>query len=315
MKKEEIEQIRKEMEKRLEDGCEVKAVTVQKTGGPKQGISCRFPGDNHAVVLYPDEYRNLMKSGADIHDIAGYLAGQAKEKRNALPDLPTTAEEFRKRLYIQVVNADASREVLKKAVYDSWEDVAAVARCRVASDKEGAASFMVTEENVGVFQMTKGEIMEQAYKNTAAQEFCLKSMNDTMRELMVSQGLSEGLIADIIPEEEDYMYVLTNKEKMNGANAIVCPEVLKKAYEDLGEPYYVLPSSTHEVLLVKESKGLKPEVMKEMVHEVNMSDVRPEELLSFKVFHYDGKKLSAVKEDVQKVSETAEKVKKGIVIR
>lgn len=315
MNKEEIEEIRKEMENRLEDGCEVKAVTVQKLGGPKQGISCRFPGDDHEVVLYPEDCRGLAESGSDIRDIAGYLAEEARAGRHAMPGLPGTLEEFREGLFIQVVNAEVNEGLLKSAVHDSWEDVAAVARCRVDTDKEGMTSFLVTKENMELFRMTRGEIMEQAYRNTAAQEFSLQNIRDTMQEIMASQGMPEEMVKEAIPEEDSFLYVLTNKEKLDGANAIVCPQVLQKAYEELGEPYYVLPSSTHEVLLVKESAGIEPEDLKKMVHDVNVSEVHPEDLLSFKVFHYDGKKLSAVKEDVQKVSETAEKVRKGIVRR
>ena len=73
--------------------------------------------------------------------------------------------------------------------------------------------------------------------------------------------------------------------------------------------FYVLPSSTHELILVKESIDMKPEELKQMVHDVNLSEVASEDLLSFQVFHYDGKKLSIAKEDVQKLSDTVEKAK------
>ena len=60
---------------------------------------------------------------------------------------------------------------------------------------------------------------------------------------------------------------------------------------------------------MKESTGLTPDEMKRMVHEVNVSEVRPEELLSFKVFRYDGRKLSVVNEEIQEISEAKEKIK------
>ena len=96
----------------------------------------------------------------------------------------------------------------------------------------------------------------------------------------------------MIKENPSPLYVLTNEERLNGANALVCPQVLQDAYETLGEPYYVLPSSTHEVLLVKESEGFSPE-----------------DLLSFKIFRYDGRTLSAVKEETQTMTEAARKAK------
>ena len=120
-----------------------------------------------------------------------------------------------------------------------------------------------------------------------------------MREILLEHGVSREEIDFHRPDMKSPMYVLTNREKINGANAIVCPDVLEKAYKELGEPYYVLPSSTHELILVKESYGMKPEELRQMVQEVNCTAVQARDLLSNKVFHYDGRKLSAVQEKEQ----------------
>ena len=108
--------------------------------------------------------------------------------------------------------------------------------------------------------------------------------------------------------QESPLYVLTNQEKVNGASVMLCPEILQKVSEELGEPYYILPSY-HEVMVVRESEDMDIGRMKEMVKEVNLSTVEPEDLLSYEVFRYDGRKLSVAREDVQKVSETVDKVK------
>lgn len=52
--------------------------------------------------------------------------------------------------------------------------------------------------------------------------------------------------------------------------------------------------------------------MKRMVHDVNVSEVRPEELLSFKIFRYDGRKLTVARDEVLDVLEAKEKVKRVI---
>ena len=156
------------------------------------------------------------------------------------------------------------------------------------------------------------EVLERAYRNTARQEFSLMSMEDIMREMfsaMASAPEDVEALERMIKENPFPLYILTNEERLNGANALVCPQVLQDAYETLGEPYYVLPSSTHEVLLVKESEGFSPEELRNMVSEVNISTVSPEDLLSFKIFRYDGRTLSAVKEETQTMTEAARKAK------
>lgn len=278
--------------------CEVKAETINKIGGTREAISCKFPSENYAVILYPDDYQRLLDSGESMQDIGRYLSSQIEQRMTALPATPTTADDFKKGLYIQVVNADVNRELLKDLPHDSWEDMAAVVRYQIP-DGENEISFLVTKNNMQQYQMSQGEVMEAAYKNTAAQEFCLHKPEDVMREIMQEQNIPEEAIDLYLSDTDSHLYVLTNKEQINGANALVCPEVLQNIYKEFGEPYYVLPSSTHELILAKDSSGLTQDELRQMVQQVNVSSVTPDVLLSYNLFHYDGRKLSAVQEKEQ----------------
>lgn len=259
----------------------------------------------------------MLASGESMADIGRYAAGLVEEKRTALPeitDLPS-AEDFRKGLFIQLVNADANRALLENAVYDSVEDMAAVVRCKVAEEGTLLYSFCVTKDSLPLFRMSQSEVLAEAYKNTAAQEFQLRNTADILREELERQ-IEAGEVTEIQREvmeemlaQESPLYVLTNKEKINGAGVMLCQEALQKVSEELGEPYYILPSSIHEVMVVRESEDMDIGRMKEMVKKVNLSTVEPEDLLSYEVFRYDGRKLSVAREDVQKVSETVDKVK------
>lgn len=278
--------------------CEVKAETINKIGGTREAISCKFPSENYAVILYPDDYQRLLDSGESMQDMGRYLSSQIEQRMTALPATPTTADDFKKGLYIQVVNADVNRELLKDLPHDSWEDMAAVVRYQIP-DGENEISFLVTKNNMQQYQMSQGEVMEAAYKNTAAQEFCLHKPEDIMREIMQEQNIPEEAIDLYLSDTDSHLYVLTNKEQINGANALVCPEVLQNIYKEFGEPYYVLPSSTHELILAKDSSGLTQDELRQMVQQVNVSSVTPDVLLSYNLFHYDGRKLSAVQEKEQ----------------
>lgn len=278
--------------------CEVKEETINKIGGTREAISCKFPSENYAVILYPDDYQRLLDSGESMQDMGRYLSSQIEQRMTALPATPTTADDFKKGLYIQVVNADVNRELLKDLPHDSWEDMAAVVRYQIP-DGENEISFLVTKNNMQQYQMSQGEVMEAAYKNTAAQEFCLHKPEDIMREIMQEQNIPEEAIDLYLSDTDSHLYVLTNKEQINGANALVCPEVLQNIYKEFGEPYYVLPSSTHELILAKDSSGLTQDELRQMVQQVNVSSVTPDVLLSYNLFHYDGRKLSVVQEKEQ----------------
>ena len=82
------------------------------------------------------------------------------------------------------------------------------------------------------------------------------------------------------------MYVLSNEIRSFGAAAILYPGCLKKIRDYLGEDYYVLPSSVHEVIVVRESTAPDKRYLNEMVSEINESQVEAEEVLSDNAYFY-----------------------------
>ena len=51
MRKEEIDELQREVQKNLGEKWEVKPMSVKKIGGDKEAIGCRFQGDEFMVVL------------------------------------------------------------------------------------------------------------------------------------------------------------------------------------------------------------------------------------------------------------------------
>jgi hypothetical protein len=104
------------------------------------------------------------------------------------------------------------------------------------------------------------------------------------------------------------MYVLTNTSGSLGAAALFYPDVKDKAAELIGSDYYILPSSTHEVILVPDSAGINPKELCEMVKQANRTVVDEKDILSDNVYHYDkdSRDLSRVNPDREKADRVAE---------
>ena len=83
------------------------------------------------------------------------------------------------------------------------------------------------------------------------------------------------------------MYVLTNDTKLNGAAMLLCPATMDKVAEQVGSSYYIILSSIHETLIVPFSDDLNVDQLRQMVHEVNSTQVAPDEILSDNVYVYD----------------------------
>lgn len=73
---------------------------------------------------------------------------------------------------------------------------------------------------------------------------------------------------------------------MNGAAAIIDPNNMDLARSYMQDDFYILPSSVHEVLLVKQNQ-MSVEELEDMVKTVNASAVALQDRLSDHVYKYD----------------------------
>ena len=94
-----------------------------------------------------------------------------------------------------------------------------------------------------------------------------------------------GMPCDEISAYEPPMYVVSNKSSMRGASAVLD----KKILEDIGRKHgtdtlIILPSSIHEVLVIPYEDGMDMDFMKNMVTEVNTTEVLPEDQLISDVY-------------------------------
>ena len=87
-------------------------------------------------------------------------------------------------------------------------------------------------------------------------------------------------------EPEGFVFVLTNKQARFGANAMFYPGILERIRILLDEDFYILPSSVHEVLVVRKSFIDDPSALKRMLEDGNRDMCTPEEVLSNKPLFY-----------------------------
>ena len=64
---------------------------------------------------------------------------------------------------------------------------------------------------------------------------------------------------------------------------------MEKVYERIGENFYILPSSIHEVIVIPESKSPMRPQLDCMIQEVNETQVEEEEVLSSHAYYYSHK--------------------------
>lgn len=99
-------------------------------------------------------------------------------------------------------------------------------------------------------------------------------------------------IAEVISNgmgSENPMFIVTNSQTVDGAGVIFYSEVMDQIGEGFQGDFFILPSSTHETLVIPDNGAFDYRVLEDMVQTINENEVAPEERLSDHVYHYDVK--------------------------
>ena len=81
--------------------------------------------------------------------------------------------------------------------------------------------------------------------------------------------------------------VLSNGKGLYGAACMVYPGVLEALGAEEGRGFYIIPSSVHEVLLLGDTGGEEPRMLRQIIEEINHTHLAPEEVLSDNLYYYN----------------------------
>ena len=176
-------------------------------------------------------------------------------------------------LRIALVPTEAHRELLKTAVHKEVEDLSMIVHAFVPQSEGITKNLVVTANALNAMEIDREQFMKDAI---AASE---KNYPAGMARLSSFLRVEEGAATDL--------YVASMPDMANGAGVILYPHFMGKAAQELGGDFYVIPSSVHEVLLLKDDGAIALEDIKEIVRSVNRSEVSHEDFLSDNVYHFD----------------------------
>ncbi len=256
------------------------------------GLIIRKDDETTVPSIYLESYEEQFEKGRPMNEIMKELVQIRTESSMDFPinvkDL-ADYEIVQPLLSIQLCDPEKNQEYLKDKPHTACGELAAVYRIQVMENSEGTASAVITNNMLNSWGIT----LEQLHDDTIRAENTRSSvrfysMEDVMAEIMFSAEPA-NLFEQSVSLETDAapMYVLTNQSKINGAGVLARDGVLEKIGELLGSDFYVLPSSTHEVILVPDNGNMQTKELEDMVKEVNATQVAPEDLLSDKVQYYD----------------------------
>ncbi len=269
---------------------------VQKTNVEKVGIMMTpvNTGDLRmsdkvqiAPTFYPDNYAD-MSYDEKVEAIARAVKS-SMEYRPELPEL--TVEQAKQHITLTLVNAAHNQEILDKTPHFSVADgeLAAIPRWYL----EENASFIVNNQITASMGLTPDEVLQIGQQNINNQRFETQSMQEVLMAMMPPEMMEQMPPEMLFPAGSPDMIVMSNENKLQGANVLLSQKTLDDLHERIG-PYAIIPSSIHEVIALPITDEISPQQMREMVQEVNGTQVAPEERLSDQIMMYNGQKLSLV---------------------
>ena len=259
-------------------GMDIHEYPVHKVNQTLDALAFRRVGSNITPQIYLNHLYTDYRQGKDIGALAEEAEHFIKDSMSSLPEVPGLSHGYiEENLYLTVLNPEKNRAYLEEVPHEYLEDLAVVPRIRISEE----ASCAVQEWMLDQYGFSREEMFRAARANMEKQDYRLMSLN----------GLVGGfLMEEPEPGPADNIYVLTNRETVDGAAAILSEKAMKEAREKIGEDFFILPSSRHEVILVPRSSSLSVADMTEIVTHANRTVVEDKDLLSDHVYRYNSSK-------------------------
>ena len=300
----EYEKFVKTMQKMVEAlsdaDTKVTVTEVRKNNGvKKRGIMLRKKDGNVAPTVYLEEFYRDYQRGKSLEETAHTIleiyhhncvvSGFQVERFRDY-------QQMKSQIVYRIVNYDKNIENLKDSPYIQFMDLAIVVYVEFPVDGITSGAVLVKNEHLELWGVTKEEVLKQAAENTPKlMQPQIKKMEDTIRELFaIGEGEETKEFEIFMNEMRENemripMYVLTNQKNLYGAACMLYEGVLEMFSQELGEDVYILPSSVHEVILVPASIAFPVKELKEMVKEINETQIPKEEVLSETIYKYSMK--------------------------
>lgn len=274
-------------------GASITEAHVEKLQGQSyDGITVTPENGRMGVSLDLMPYFDLVEGGADYADVLDHITGKLETEMSQMPEVRSERlsdySAMKENLVMQIVGQAGNEEMLSNVPHKEMEDMAVVYRFDMGESHMGSMSVLITNsmmENYGITaEQLHQDALEAAPQNRPP---VIKGMGEVLAEMMGGP----------VPDTSDFLYVATTPDKVQGAAVIAYPGFMEDAAQKLGGDFAVLPSSVHEVLLVPDDGKTDMSAFKQMVSQINSSEVLPEDRLTDNAYHYDS---------VNKVFETAD---------
>ena len=264
---------------------EISKSNVMKLGRDSyKGLLIKKSNESIGVSMDFMPFFEQFEKGRSFQSILRSAVKEVNEHFQSVPDIDAGLfqdyDRIKEGLVMQVVGAEGNSDKLSNVPHRFMEDMAIVYRYETMVPNQGTLSVLITNPMLETYGIDAAKLHEDAMKS--APQIHPVSLRP-MFEVLTAMGPADLEIPSMGPS----LYVATTEVGENGAAVIAYPGFFDEAAKIAGPGFFVIPSSRHEVLLLSDNGTFSAGELKDMVAIINATEVRPEDVLTNNVYHYD----------------------------
>jgi len=289
--------VKEEVERRAGKTYNVRLDDVIKNNGVVlSGLTVMQDDSNISPTIYLNNYYEAYENGQatlgmvinDVMDIYN------KNKVNRTLDMEyfLNYESVKGRIVLKLINTEKNGELLKDIPHMEFLDLSIVFQVSIMDENIGAASILIHNAHAKLWGVDCQELYRRAMQNTPKiLAYEIQSMRDVMAGILRAKAdmRGENDNNDCMEELERCipMYVLSNVNRTDGAACMLYPNLIGDFAKAMGSDLYIIPSSVHELLLLPAGDESESGYIRNIIREVNETQLLEEEILSDSLYVYD----------------------------
>lgn len=181
----------------------------------------------------------------------------------------------------KLINTERNADYLQSVPHRKYLDLSIVYYVLIPEfGSTGSATIQIQNNHMTLWKVCEDILYNTAWENMQEPDnVTFNSMSSILEQLINKKPMDKQLSLS--------MYVLSNKEKWNGAIQICNLKALHQISNFLDDDFIILPSSIHECILIPFKRAMyEAEELAGIVREVNNSQLALDEILSYHVYRY-----------------------------
>ena len=260
---------------------DIKLETITKNNNKeKRGLIFKSPDTKSiGLIIYIDDFVNAIESEKiTIEEVVDHIISAYNENKDTdisgVVDHIMDYDSIKDRIIYCLINYNKNEELLQNIPHIRFLDLAIIYKISLEPIENNCASIIIRNDLMNIWHINKEELHNRAVENTP------KLLPVKFRKM---QDIINMNLFDI----NDYvqMYVMTNKDNVNGASVLLYNNPIWDFAKELNEDIFIIPSSIHEVIIIKAGDTISKAYVKEMIQQVNKTELNSEEILSDNLYY------------------------------